>query len=242
LGTRLGPYQIVAVLGEGGMGEVYRARDMRLGRDVAIKTLPASLVGDAERVARFEREAQILASLNHPHIASLHGLEVVGGSQFLVLELVEGDTLARRLGTGPIDLVEALTIARQVAGRWVAYMSRESGPSEVYVTSFPDKRVKSVISLAGGSLPRWNRNGKEILYLALDNTLIATLVNDAGPRFEVGTARPLFRVRPRPAARLDAYPYDLTSDGKKILVNTFVEESTTNPIMLVVNWDGAANR
>jgi hypothetical protein len=224
------------------MGEVYLARDARLGRDVAIKVLPDAFHTDSERIVRFEREAKMLAALNHPHIAALYGMEEASGRHLLIMELVEGDTLARRLGTGPIDLVEALTIARQVAGRWVAYMSRESGPSEVYVTSFPDKRVKSVISLAGGSLPRWNRNGKEILYLALDNTLIATLVNDAGPRFEVGTARPLFRVRPRPAARLDAYPYDLTSDGKKILVNTFVEESTTNPIMLVVNWDGAANR
>ena len=94
IGFPIGPYQIVSTLGAGGMGEVYRARDPRLGRDVAIKTLAESVAADAERVARFLREAQILASLNHPHIAAIHGLEEVGGSRYLVLELVEGDTLA----------------------------------------------------------------------------------------------------------------------------------------------------
>jgi serine/threonine protein kinase len=89
-GSRLGPYDILAPLGAGGMGEVYRAKDTKLGRDVAPKILPASFTNDPERVARFRREAQVLASLNHPHIAQIHGLEEVGGSQFLVLELVDG--------------------------------------------------------------------------------------------------------------------------------------------------------
>src|SRR6187401_536605 len=114
-GTRLGPYQIVSLLGAGGMGDVYRAHDPRLGRDIAIKSLPDLSVADPERVGRFQREAQILAALNHPHIAAIYGLEEVGGSRFLILELVEGDTLARRLKTGPLPLAEALSIARQVA-------------------------------------------------------------------------------------------------------------------------------
>src|SRR5712692_7476807 len=93
-GSRLGPYEIVAPLGAGGMGEVYRARDTRLGREVALKVLPEVFVKDAERMARFEREAQVLASLNHPNIAALYGLEESGGIRALVMELVEGPTLA----------------------------------------------------------------------------------------------------------------------------------------------------
>src|SRR5437764_5105404 len=94
-GTKLGPYEIVAPLGAGGMGEVYRARDSRLGREVAIKVLPAAMANDAERMARFQREAQMLASLNHPNIASIYGLEE-SGVRALVMELVEGPTLAER--------------------------------------------------------------------------------------------------------------------------------------------------
>jgi len=114
-GTRLGPYEIVALLGAGGMGEVYRARDPRLGRDVALKVLPEVFARDAERMARFEREAQVLASLNHPNIASLYGLEESGGVRALVMELVEGPTLAERIREGPLPLDEALPIARQIA-------------------------------------------------------------------------------------------------------------------------------
>lgn len=115
-GTRLGPYHIVSAIGVGGMGEVYRARDARLGRDVAVKTLPDLSITDAERVARFQREAQILAALNHPHIATIYGLEdSEAGVRAIVMELVEGGTLAERLKIGPLSLREALTIARQVA-------------------------------------------------------------------------------------------------------------------------------
>src|SRR5919204_4898555 len=93
-GSRVGAYEIVAAIGAGGMGEVYRARDTKLNRDVAIKILPEAFASDAERVARFTREAQTLASLNHPHIAQIHGLEESGGVRALVMELVEGPTLA----------------------------------------------------------------------------------------------------------------------------------------------------
>src|SRR5439155_17780810 len=114
-GTRLGPYEVQSALGAGGMGEVYRARDTRLGRDVAIKILASSFVHDADRVARFQREAQVLAALNHPHIAHIYGLEDAGGGLALVMELVEGETLADRIAHGPIPLDEALPIARQIA-------------------------------------------------------------------------------------------------------------------------------
>ena len=114
-GTRLGPYEILAALGAGGMGEVYRARDTKLNRDVAIKVLPDSFASDAERLARFTREAQTLASLNHPNIAQIHGLEESDGVRALVMELVEGEDLSQRIARGPIPIDEALPIAKQIA-------------------------------------------------------------------------------------------------------------------------------
>jgi serine/threonine protein kinase len=114
-GTRLGPYEIATQIGAGGMGEVYRARDMNLGRDVAIKVLPEEVAHDADRLARFEREAKTLASLNHPNIAIIHGLEKADGTRALVMELVEGPTLADRIAQGPIPTEEALPVARQIA-------------------------------------------------------------------------------------------------------------------------------
>ncbi len=114
-GSRLGPYEIVSPLGAGGMGEVYKARDTRLERTVAIKVLPEAFAADAERLVRFRREAKVLASLNHPYIAAIYGLEESGGIEALVLELVEGETLAERLARGPLPHDEALEIARQIA-------------------------------------------------------------------------------------------------------------------------------
>src|SRR5215212_2703102 len=115
LGTRLGPYEVTGQIGAGGMGEVYRATDTNLKRQVAIKVLPASVAADAERLARFQREAEILAALNHPNIAHIHGLERSDGTVALVMELVEGPTLAERIAEGPIPLDEALPIAKQIA-------------------------------------------------------------------------------------------------------------------------------
>src|SRR5262245_46068507 len=114
-GARLGSYEVTALIGSGGMGEVYRARDTRLDRDVALKVLPDVFAQDAERLARFQREAKVLASLNHPNIAAIHGLEEADGVKALVLELVEGPTLADRIAQGPIALEEALPIAKQIA-------------------------------------------------------------------------------------------------------------------------------
>ena len=115
LGTKLGPYEIVSLLGAGGMGEVYRARDAKLGRDVAIKVLPQLFAGSPERMARFEREAKLLASLNHPNIASIYGFEDSGSVGALVMELVSGPTLAERLQQGPLPLDEALPLSKQIA-------------------------------------------------------------------------------------------------------------------------------
>ena len=114
-GTRLGPYEIAAQIGAGGMGEVYRAHDTKLGRDVAIKIVPSHFISDPDRLARFEREARVLASLNHPHIGAIYGLEDADGVQALVLELVQGETLADRIARGPIPVTDALIIGRQIA-------------------------------------------------------------------------------------------------------------------------------
>jgi eukaryotic-like serine/threonine-protein kinase len=114
-GSRFGSYEIVAAIGTGGMGEVYRARDPKLNRDVAIKVLLPSVIADPNRIARFRREAQVLASLNHPNIAHIHGIEEDGGITALILELVEGEDLSQRIGRGPLPIDEALAIARQIA-------------------------------------------------------------------------------------------------------------------------------
>jgi serine/threonine-protein kinase len=114
-GSRLGAYEIVAQIGQGGMGEVYRATDTRLKRQVALKVLPAAFVSDPERIARFQREAEVLATLNHPNIAQIYGIEEANGVTALVLELVEGPTLADRIAKGPLPLDEALPLARQIA-------------------------------------------------------------------------------------------------------------------------------
>ena len=121
-GTTLGPYEVTAKIGEGGMGEVYRARDTKLDRDVALKVLPEAFTSDPDRLARFEREAKVLASLNHPNIGSIYGLEEAEGVKALVLELVEEPTLADRIKQGPIPLDEALPIAKQIC------RSPRSGP------------------------------------------------------------------------------------------------------------------
>ena len=144
-GARLGVYEIVAVLGAGGMGEVYRARDTHLGREVAIKVILEAFAADSDRAARFQREAKVLASLNHPHIAGLYGVDTAAGQQFLVMELVEGQTLADRLLHGPLPPGEAVAIAIQIADALEAahekgIVHRDLKPANVKVT--PDDRVK----------------------------------------------------------------------------------------------------
>jgi serine/threonine-protein kinase len=145
IGQTLAHYRVTARLGAGGMGEVYRATDTKLHRDVALKILPPELAGDAERLARFQREAQLLASLNHPNVAAIHGLEEAGEQPFLVLELVEGEDLAERLRRGAIPPGEAVEIARQIAeGLEAAHekgiVHRDLKPANVKLT--PDGKVK----------------------------------------------------------------------------------------------------
>src|SRR5262247_1088054 len=114
IGQQLGSFEIASLIGKGGMGEVYRARDLKLKREVAIKILPEQFSRDHERVSRFQREAEVLASLNHSNIAAIHDLQEANGSRFLILELVEGETLADRIARGPIPIDEAVAIAKQI--------------------------------------------------------------------------------------------------------------------------------
>jgi serine/threonine protein kinase len=144
-GTRLGSYEVTAQIGEGGMGQVYRATDTTLGRQVAIKVLPDAFAADAERVTRFEREAKTLASLNHPNIGAIYGLERTATTTALVLELVEGHTLYDRIASGRIPLTEALPIARQIAEALEAahersIVHRDLKPANIKVR--PDSFVK----------------------------------------------------------------------------------------------------
>ena len=139
-GTRIGPYTVTAPLGEGGMGVVFRAHDSKLQRDVALKLLPDHFADDPERLARFQREAQVLASLNHPNIAQIYGLEDSTPQRCIVMELVEGETLQQRLKRGPIPVGEALQIARQIAEALEAahergVVHRDLKPGNIKLTS-----------------------------------------------------------------------------------------------------------
>src|SRR5882724_5636856 len=145
IGQTLAHYRVLEKLGQGGMGVVYKAEDTRLSRQVALKLLPAGFAGDPDRVTRLQREAQILASLNHPHIASIYGLEESEGVWFLILELVPGPTLADRLVFGPLPTQECLSIARQIAEALEAahekgIVHRDLKPANVKIT--PDGQVK----------------------------------------------------------------------------------------------------
>src|SRR5215471_18383621 len=145
IGKAFGLYEVIALIGEGGMGQVYRARDTRLQRDVALKLLPDAFSSDPDCLARFQREAQLLASLNHPNIASIYGIEESKPSRALVMELVDGPTLAERIAQGPIPIEEALPIARQLAealeyAHESGVIHRDLKPANVKLTG--DGRVK----------------------------------------------------------------------------------------------------
>src|SRR5215831_5174509 len=144
-GTRIGPYEVTSRLGEGGMGIVFRARDVKLQRDIALKLLPDHFADDPDRLSRFQREAQVLASLNHPNIAQIYGLEESNETRCIVMELVEGQTLQERLKRGPIPLDEALPMASQIAtGLEAAHekgiIHRDLKPANIKLT--PDGTVK----------------------------------------------------------------------------------------------------
>ncbi|HET6373490.1 MAG TPA: protein kinase [Candidatus Polarisedimenticolia bacterium] len=176
IGTHLGPYSITSKLGEGGMGVVYRATDTRLKREVAIKVLPIAFTQDKERLARFEREAQVLAQLNHPSISSIFGLEEAEGVRALVMELVEGPTLAERLASGPLPLEESLSVARQIAeaveeAHERGIVHRDLKPANVKLTA--DGKVKVLdFGLAKALDPGGSATGSSASQLSMSPTLM----------------------------------------------------------------------
>jgi non-specific serine/threonine protein kinase len=184
-GTRLGTYEITGPLGAGGMGEVYRARDVRLGREVAIKGLPDAFAQHPGRLARIEREARLLASLNHPNIAGIYGIEEAGGTPYLVLELVLGETLSQRLGRGPIPVREALEIAGQIAAAIEAahergIVHRDLKPENVMLT--PSRAVKVLdfgIAKASAGQEALPSGGSGALTLSASATSVGAILGTA---------------------------------------------------------------
>src|SRR5688572_18688305 len=175
-GTRFGSFEILSLLGAGGMGEVYRARDARLNRDVALKVLPEAFTSDPERLARFTREAQTLASLSHSNIGGIHGLEDVTGRQALILELVEGPTLADRIEQGPLPLEEALPVARQIADALEAaheqgIVHRDLKPANVKLR--PDGTVKVLDFGLAKALSRNEESGTSRVDVTASPTMLS---------------------------------------------------------------------
>jgi Tol biopolymer transport system component len=183
-GSQIGPYEVIGPLGEGGMGVVYRGRDSRLQRDVALKLLPDNFAGDPDRLSRFQREAQVLASLNHPNIAQIYGLELVEGSSCIVMELVEGETLADRLKKGPLPFDEALDTARQIAEALaVAHergiVHRDLKPANIKLT--PNGKVKVLdFGLAKALGPKTSDTSLTAMPTVASGSMVGAVVGTPG--------------------------------------------------------------
>jgi serine/threonine protein kinase len=211
-GTALGPYRILAPLGAGGMGEVYRARDTRLGRDVAIKVLSPRLAASAETRARFEREARAASSLNHPHICTLHDVGEQDGTRFLVMELLQGETLARRLAQGPLPTDELLGVAIQVAGALDAahrsgLVHRDLKPANVMLTHTGAKLLDFGLALpseAGPSGSAMSESPTRSTPLTAEGTLVGTLQYMAPEQLEGGVVARCSTKWPRAVRRSPA--------------------------------------
>jgi serine/threonine-protein kinase len=159
IGSKLAHYEASALIGAGGMGRVYEAADVKLGRRVAIEVLPEALARDGDRIARLEREARVLAALNHPSIATIHGLEHVEGQTLLVMELVTGETLADRMSKGPLPLTEALQLGAQIAGALEAahdagIIHRDLKPANIKVTRGAPRPLGRRV-IAGSAISAW---------------------------------------------------------------------------------------
>src|SRR5467141_2762390 len=178
-GTRLGVYQVTAPIGEGGMGQVFRATDTKLKRHVAIKILPPSLAADHDRLARFQREAEVLASLNHPHIAAIYGLEESDGVTALVMELVEGEDLSQRIARGAIPIDEALPIAKQIAEALEAaheqgIIHRDLKPANIKI------RADGVVKVLDFGLAKAMDAGAGSTSLSMSPTITSPAMTQAG--------------------------------------------------------------
>jgi serine/threonine protein kinase len=240
-GTCLGPYEILAPVGAGGMGEVYRARDSKLNREVAIKVLPAAFANDSDRMARFEREAQVLASLNHPHIAAIYGLEESDGMRALVMELVEGPTLGEQIGRRAMTLEETLPIAKQIAealeyAHEKGIIHRDLKPANVKLTA--DGNVKVLDFGLAKAL--------EAPAPAVGNPSISPTLTIEGTRagMILGTAAYMSpeQASGKPADRradiwsFGAVLYEMLT-GKKPFEGESVSDTLANVLKLDPNWD-----
>jgi len=224
-GARLGPYEIVAPLGAGGMGEVYRARDTRLDRIVAVKVLPSDLAADPEFRERFEREARLISSLSHPNVCPLFDVGNQDGVEYLVMEYLDGETLAARIEKGPVPLDQALAIAIE---------SR----NEIYVQGFPKAASRTQISTAGGLFSRWRRDGTELFFTSTAGEMMAVSIGvTADGGLKAGRPTKLFAVNA--AVNAATGWWDVTPDGQRFLISTSGNQATgaVRPITVVVNWN-----
>ena len=238
-GSQLTNYEIVELIGVGGMGEVYRARDQKLGRDVAIKILPEEFARDPERLARFEREAKLLASVNHPGIATLHGLEESDGTRFLVMEMVEGETLAERIARGPVPIQEAISLFIQIAEALEAahergVIHRDLKPANIKIT--PDERVKI---LDFGLAKAWQEEGA-----GADSSQSPTLTKGTGMGAIMGTAAYMSpeQARGKPLdKRTDLWAFGVvvyeTLTGQRAFKGEDVSETLAFVLTKAVDWD-----
>jgi serine/threonine-protein kinase len=242
-GARLGAYEVIDRLGAGGMGEVYRARDSRLARDVAIKVLPAAFSYDAERMGRFQREATVLASLNHPNIACIYGLEEHEGLRALIIELVDGEDLSQRLRRGPIPLEEAIPLARQITDALEyaherGIVHRDLKPANIMLNSegrvkvldFGLAKAMSDESVAGAA----TANSPTLTMTATRAGIILGTAAYMSP--EQAKGKPVDR-------RADIWAfgvvlYDVTHDGQRFLViiNEQPANAATRDLQVVTNW------
>jgi hypothetical protein len=225
-GTKLGRYEIQSPLGAGGMGEAYRARDTRLERTVAIKILSWRLSNDPARKQRFEREAKTISSLNHPHICVLYDIGHQEGTDYLVMECVEGETLAKRLEKGPLPVEQVLKYGAQT----------ETGSMEVYVSPFLSGNGKWQVSSGGGEEPRWRQDGEELFYLSPEGKMMAVALTTSAS-FKADSAVALFQThRRQPVSAQDLFSYDVSGDGQRLLIITKMDEANATPLSIHMNW------
>jgi hypothetical protein len=256
-GTRPGPYEIESALGAGGMGEVYRARDRRLDRIVAIKVLPDALATDPQFRERFDREARAISQLDHPHICALHDVGEEQGTSFLVMQYLEGETLAARLTKGSLPLNEALALATQTSGPrhlsgldagWAApdlqlgaYEANDSGQFEIWVRPYPDvTRGHWQVSTGGGARPLWAPNGKELFYLSPTGALMRVGVERSSTWTATSPTKLLSEGYFAVPGGFQGRTYDISPDGQRFLMikQGAGSDQTAGPPSLVVvqNW------
>src|SRR3972149_1671017 len=286
--SRLGPYEVIALLGAGGQGEVYRARDIRLERDVAIKVLPERLSSDPSLKQRLEREAKAISRLSHhSHLRPVRHTPVwspdrkqilfssnrslifraylknadgsgseeeiasAGDAQFRALDwshdgkyvLLQRNEVLFYLRWPERELQPLLETNGVVRGaqfspdgRWVAYVSNESGSLEVYVSPFPSMTSKWQVSSRGGEEPRWRQDGGELFYLSADGGMMAAKGTPASS-FEASSPVALFQVhRRQPVASYDVFSYAVSGDGNRFLIATKLDDARAAPLSVFLNW------